>query len=260
MYIYSALQALQGPIALSGPAQALAYSPNAAFLFVAESSGSSGANLTAFANCTNPAMSPIQPAASIALPSNPLLMKVLPALHIDGKDSFGNAIPDGVHVLILDSTGFDIITSAITTPAAGTLCPQGLQFVSGDPLRSVQRIELGQGTLQPLNFFYSADGTQLYVVSADTSSILVYSFITGSVVGGIELQNNATPLSADISVDSSTIVISGSDGMLHEVSTLLGGSDAVPLSFPNIPNFSNPFCSLTPSAGPCTLNIALVKP
>jgi hypothetical protein len=258
MYIYSSLQALQGPIALTQPGAAIAFSPNAAFTYIAESGGAP--NLTAFANCTNPAVAPIQPAASITLPGAPLLMKVLPALHIDGKDSFGNTIPDGVHVLILDSTGFDIVTSKIDTPPTGTLCPQGIQFVSGDPLRVVQRIELGQGTLQPVNFFYSADDTQLYVVSSSSSSIIVYSFITGSVIGGIELQNNATPITADMSVDAGTIVIAGSDGMLHEVSTALGGSDSVPISFPNIPNGLNPFCSVTPLAGPCTLNVVQARP
>jgi hypothetical protein len=258
MYVYSSLQALQGPIALAQPGTAIAFSPNAAFTYIAESGGAP--NLTAFANCINPAVTPIQPAASIVLPGAPLLMKVLPALHIDGKDSFGNAIPDGVHVLILDSTGFDIVTSRVSVPAAGTLCPQGIQFVSGDPLRAVQRIELGQGTLQPVNFFYSADDTQLYVVSSSSASIIVYSFITGSVIGGIELQNNATPLTADMSVDAGTMVIAGSDGMLHEVSTALGGSDSVPISFPNIPNGLNPFCSFTPVAGPCTLNTVQAKP
>jgi hypothetical protein len=258
MYVYSSLQALQGPISLDQPATAIAFSPNAAFTYIAESGGAP--NLTAFANCSNPAVASIQPAASIGLPGPPVLMKVLPALHIDGKDSFGNAIPDGVHVLILDSTGFDIVTSQIAAPPSGTLCPQGIQFVSGDPLRAVQRIELGQGTLQPLNFFYSADDTQLYVVSSSSSSIIVYNFITGSVIGGIELQNNATPLTADMSSDAGTIVIAGSDGMLHEVSTALGGSDSVPISFPNIPNGLNPFCSFTPLAGPCTLNVAQAKP
>ena len=258
MYVYSSLQALQGPIALAGQGTAIAFSPNAAFTYVAESGGPP--NLTAFANCTNPAVFPIQPAASIALPGPPLLMKVLPALHIDGKDSFGNTIPDGIHVLILDSTGFDIVTSQVSTPAAGTLCPQAIQFVSGDPLRAVQRIELGQGTLQPVNFFYSADDTQLYVVSSSSSSIIVYSFITGSVTGGIELQNNATPITADMSPDAGTIVIAGSDGLLHEVSTALGGGDSVPISFPNIPNGLNPFCSFTPLTGACTLNIAQSKP
>ena len=263
MFIYSPLQALQGPISLSGPAKSLGYSPNGAFLFVAESDAGLGANFMAYPICTNPAVVPFAPVATIALPANPLFMKVLPALHIDGLDSLGKPIPDGIHILILDSTGFDIITSAISpplspTPATATLCPQQIQV--GGPSQILQRIELGQGTLQPLNFFYSADGTQLYVVSSNTSSVLVYSFTTGSVVGGIELQNNATPLTADISVDSGTIVISGSDGMIHEITTALGGSDGIPLSFPNIPNFANPFCSLNPTAGPCTLNMAVVKP
>lgn len=263
MYIYSALQALQGPFGLSGPAKSLAFSPNGAFLLVAESTGASSANLTAYATCTNTAAGPLQPADSIALPANPLLMKVLPALHIDGRDSLGNPIPDGVHILILDATGFDIITAAIAPPvnfltATGSLCPQ--QIALGGASHLLQRIELNEGTLQPLNFFYSADGTQLYIVNSNSASIIVYSFIGDSVVGGILLNGNALPVTADASPDGGTIVISGNDGMLHEVSTALGGSDGVPLSFPDIPNFANPFCSLNPGAGPCTLNMAIVKP
>jgi hypothetical protein len=254
LYIYSPAQALQGPFALQGPAKGIAFSPNAAFAFVAEATGSGGANLTAFANCNN------QTVASIPLPADPIFMKVLPPLHIDGRDSFGNTIPDGIHVLILDSTGVDIVTSTVSVPASGNLCPQGLAFVSGDPLRSVQRIELGEGTLQPINFFASADSTQLYVVSSSSSSILVYNMVAGAVVGGIELQNSATPLSADISSDSGTISISGSDGMLHEVSTLIGGSDSIPLSFPSLPNAVNPFCTIAPGGTPCVLNVALPKP
>jgi hypothetical protein len=259
MYVYSTLQALQGPISLDQPATAIAFSPNAAFTYIAESGGAP--NLTAFANCTNPAVAPIQPAASIGLPGPPVLMKVLPALHIDGTDSFGHPIPDGIHILILDSTGFDIVTSVITPPLdPTTLCPQQLTFTDYQSLSAVQRIELGQGAMQPVNFFYSADNTQLYVVSSSSSSIIVYSFITGSVIGGIELQNNATALTADMSTDAGTIVIAGSDGMLHEVSTALGGGDAVPISFPNIPNGLNPFCSFTPLAGPCTLNVVQSRP
>jgi hypothetical protein len=263
LYIYSSLQALQGPFALAGPVKGVAFSPNGAFTYIAEASANgSGARLDVFSNCNN------QPAASIPLPADPIFMKVLPALPRGSVDSFGFPIPpsdvhapDDIHVLILDSTGFNIATSEILAPpAAGTLCPQGIQFLSNDPKRPAQRIELGQGTLQPVNFFYSADDTQLYVVSSSSSSIIVYSFITGSVIGGIELQNNATPLTADMSVDAGTIVIAGSDGMLHEVSTALGGGDSVPISFPNIPNGLNPFCSFTPLAGPCTLNVVQAKP
>lgn len=261
LYIYSPLQGLQQPspttpqLSLTGPANAIGFAPNGAFAFVAESSTSTTpANLTAFANCNN------QIAGTLPLPANPILMRVLPNLHIDGRDSYGNTIPDGIHIAILDSTGFDIITSTISPPAAGTLCPQSLQFISGDPLRPVQRVELDQGTLQPLNFFVSADGTQFYLVNANSSAILVYNFIAGATTGGIELLGSATPLSADMTVDGGTILISGSDGMLHEVSTELGGADVVQLSFPNLPNYFNAFCAYLPSSSVCTLNVALAKP
>jgi hypothetical protein len=176
-------------------------------------------------------------------------MKVLPGSHLDGTDVTGVPIPDGIHILILDSTGFDVLTSNIS----GNGCPQGLTF------KPAQRIELNQGTLQPLNFFASADASLLYVASAGDSSILVYSFGTGGVTG-IELQGNATPVSADMSVDAGTIVVAGSDGMLHVITTGLGGNDQVPLAFPNLPNYLNPFCSYTPAQGACTLNLVVARP
>src|SRR4029077_9138254 len=189
--------------------------------------------------------------------SNPLFMQVLPAERVTGTDSVGNLIPDGIHVFILDSTGFDVITYAISPAASGALCPQGLALAN--PLLPLQRIELGQGTLNPINFFASADGSLLYIASASNASILVYDFGTGAVTG-IELAGNAVPLSADMSVDGGTIVVAGSDGLLHSLSTSLGGSDQFQLSFPNVPNSLNPFCSITPAAGPCPLNLIAVRP
>ncbi len=249
LYSYSSLQALQGPFPLTGPANAIQFAPNGAFAFVAESAGASS-NLTAYATCNNQLM------ATLPLPANPLLMKVLPNVHLDGKDSYGNSIPDGVHVLVMDSTGFDIATAVIAPPADGTLCPQGLTFVSNDPLRPAQRIELNQGTLQPVNFFTSGDGTLIYIANSSSSTILIYNFTVGSVIGGIPLYNNATPLSASISTDAGTILIAGDDGLLHEVSTSTGGADLLQLSFPNIPDYLNPFCSY----GNCPLNVAITKP
>jgi hypothetical protein len=255
LYVYSTLQALQGPIALQGRGVSGGFSPNGAFAYVAEAaSGAGSANLTAFATCNN------QVAASVPLPADPILMRVLPQAHLDGRDSYGYPIPDGVHVLVLDATGFDIITSTISAPVPGTLCPQSLTFVSNDPLHAVQRVELNQGTLQPpLNFFASADGSQLYLASGSNASILVYDFAT-SAVTGIELIGSATPLSADMSADDGTIVVAGSDGMLHEISTSLGGADLVQLPFPNLPNYLNPFCTGFPTQGPCSLNLVLARP
>jgi DNA-binding beta-propeller fold protein YncE len=271
LYVYSPLQALQQYLpttptptnpqfALSEPANAIAFSPNGAFAFVAESSSTTGAaNLTAFATCNNQLAATL-PLPNLPLPSPPpLMMKVLPDLHITGTDSFGNKIPDGIHIAVLDPTGVDIVTATIAPPSSpGTLCPQTITLT--DTLHPMRRIELGQGTLHPLNFFASADGTELYLVNAGSSTILVYNFSTGSLAGGIELAGNATPLSADMSADAGTIVISGSDGMLHEVSTQNGGIDLLQLSFPNLPDYQNAFCSFTPSTSPCTLDAALAKP
>ena len=267
VYIYSSLQALQGPFKLTGPARAISSSPNGAFTYIAQASvNSSGARLDVYSNCNN------QIAASLALPADPILMKVLPALPKGSTDSSGFPIlptipppgvqaPEDIHLLILDSTGFDVVTMQTLVPPSGSQCPQGIQFVTGnpDPTKLVQRFELGQGTLQPLNFFYSADNTQLYVVTSASSSILVYSVVNNAVTGGIQLQNNAIPITADMSPDGGTIVIAGSDGLLHEVSTELGGSDSIPISFSNAPNALNPFCSLDPGGVPCALNVAQAK-
>jgi len=264
LYIYSPLQALQGPFTLSGPANGITFSPNGAFAFVSESAASGGsANITAFANCNN------QPVGTVNLPANPILMRIIPAEPLEGVDSYGYTIPinstqpahQGIHLLVLDGTGFDIVTSAILAPAPGALCPQGLTFYSNDPTRpQFQRIELGQQINSNANFFASPDGTQLYVVNPGNSSVLIYSFIAGAPVGGIEILGNATPLSSDISADGGTIVIVGSDGLLHELGTATGGADLYQVPFPNLPNYLNPFCTYTTTAGPCTLNIALVRP
>lgn len=266
LYIYSPFQALQGPFALSGSARAISSSPNGAFTYIAQASvNGSGARLDVFSNCNN------QIAASLTpLHADPILMKALPALPMGSTDSSGFPIPpaiplpgvaapEDIHVLILDSTGFDVITMQTSAPPLGSQCPQGTQFVSGDPGNLVQRFELGQGTLKPLDFFFSADNTQLYVVSSTTSSIIVYNIVNNAVTGGIQLQNNAIPITADMSPDGGTIVIAGSDGLLHEVSTELGGSDSIPISFSNAPNALNPFCSLDPGGVPCTLNVAQAK-
>ena len=262
LYAYSPLQALKGPFPLNGPGRTIAFAPNSAFAFVAQANAGAGANLTAYNTCNNQVATDVNNVpANIALPADPILMRVLPNLHIDGSDSQGHFIPDGVHVLVLDSAGFDIITSTISPPPTGSLCPQQLAFTDYTQQPNLQRIELGQGTLNPINFFVSPDATQLYIVNANSSSIVIYSFISGSVIGGIELAGGVTPLGADMSVDGGTIAVAGSDGMLHEVSTAIGGSDLVQLSFPNLPNFFNGFCSAIPTAGtPCILNSVLVRP
>ena len=122
-------------------------------------------------------------------------------------------------------------------------------------------INLGQGTIQPITFFVSADGSVVYVIARDRSSILSYDFSTSSV-GGIQLlgSSNPTPLGASMTVDASTIVVAGSDGLVHQISTGAGGSDQFQFAFPNLANYLNPFCTFTPDSGACTFDYVVARP
>ena len=123
----------------------------------------------------------------------------------------------------------------------------------------MQRIELGQGTIQPVGFFSSAEGSLLYVVTNNSSRVTVYNFGTTGVTG-IPLENNAVPIAAAITADASTILAPANDGQIHLISTSLGGGDLLEVSFPNLPDYLNPFCTYSLNQVPCTLNLLAVKP
>ena len=236
LYVFSTLQALQTIPLSTSPATSVAFSSNAAFAFISEASGS-GSSLAIYNTCNNaPSTDAGGAVQTISLPSPPSFVKVL---------------PDGIHIIALDNTGLDYITTTITAAASQTLCPQ---FISA----SSQRIPLGQGTFNPINFFVSPDGTLAYIVASDRSSVLVYGFNTNSV-SGISLANNASPVSADITVDGTLLYVAGSDGMLHEVSTT-SAADLLQISFTIPSRFSTAFCSLDPTSGPCKLDVVAVKP
>ena len=122
-------------------------------------------------------------------------------------------------------------------------------------------INLGEGTIDPINFFVSADGTLLYVPARDRNSILVYNFSSGGH-GGIQLigSTNPTPVAADMTVDAGTIMVAGSDGLVHQITTANGGFDQAQFGFPNLSNFLNPFCTFTPASGACTFDYVATRP
>jgi hypothetical protein len=256
LYVYSALQSLQAPIALSVPAGQVAFSPNGAFGYVTGALSGNTPALTAFNLCDN------QLAQQFTL-ATPAFVRTMPNAHLEGRDNMAQLFPDGMHLLAVDHQGIDVVT-AINAVKVAVLsnppvpvgsCPQTVTH-------TVQRIDLGQGTFNPVAFFVSPDATQAYIVASDRSDILVYNFNTGSV-SGIPLAGNATPgdpanpmrTVADMTVDGTFIYVAGSDGTLHEVSTN-PAVDLLQISFPNLPNLSNAFCSI----GNCKLNMVGVKP
>ncbi len=246
LYIYSTLQALQTiPLPAGTTISTITSSTNDAFTYVVEPSlGGGGPTVTVYNNCVHDVTSPQLIADTFALTATPISFKTL---------------PDGMHFIALETNGtFDYITATIPVVTAATPTAPPTSICPMTVAHSKENISLNQGAIQPLDFFTSADGTLVYILARNLASVLVYNFATGAVTG-IELTGNATPLSGAMTADTGTIVIGGSDGMLHSVSTALGGTDMVPaLSFPNLPNYLNPFCTYAPVQ--CTLNLMASKP
>ena len=252
LYVYSTFQALQViPLPAQTSVNAITFSTNGAFAYVVEpSEGGAGPAVTVYNTCDNqPFTDTLTGRHDIPLTAPPVAFR---------------ALPDGVHFIALESDGtLESFTASITgippatlSQAATSLCPMTV----GHSLPT-QRIDLGQGSIQPINFFVSADGTLIYVVARDRGSILVYNANTGGV-SGIPLigTSNPTPISADISVDGSTILIAATDGLMHQIDTTFGGADVAQVPFPNLSNFQNPFCTFTPASGACILDVVAARP
>ncbi len=249
LYIYSALQALQTiPLPPQTTVNSIVFSTNGAFAYVVEPSlNGAGPAFTVYNTCNNQV-------STTGAPGDTPQIIPLTAPPIGFR-----ALPDGIHFIALETGGsIDYITANITGIPIATfqqttsLCPMTVSHTK-------LNFNLQQGDISVLNFFPSADGTLLYVLANERSGVLVYDF-TNNSISRIPLVNNAIPISGGISIDDSTIILAGSDGMLHQVSTSIGGSDQQQLSFPNLPDFLNPFCNFTPASGPCTFDTVLVRP
>jgi hypothetical protein len=250
IFIYSAIQGLQ-TITPAPPlhttVNSIVFSNNAAFTYVVEPSlAGGGPAVTVYNNCVRTGNDPQIVADSFALTAPPVEFKPL---------------ADGVHFIALENNGtFDYITATITGVPVATVKSPATSLCPMTVTHTVQNFSLKVGQIDALNFFPSPDGTQLYVLASNRPSVLVYNFPTASTTG-ISLFGDATPVSGFVTADGGTVVIAGNDGRLHVVSTAAGGSDLnPPVSFPNLPNYLNPFCTFTPTTGPCTLNLLGVKP
>ena len=218
LYIYSALQYLEPPIALPSPASSIVFNSTGSFALL--SGGSSAGTLAALQHlrqfCSNAASVGRGHSRSAHLPEDgprrqrPHGHPDHPALQTQGLDFFFG----------VDNTGIDIIATTSSLAPLTTLCPQQITLAQTPQNATFLpiHIDLNVGSFTPINFFLSPDSTKAYIVASDSSGVLVYNFDTGST-SAIPLVNNATPLSADMTVDGSLIYVAGSDGMLHEVNT-----------------------------------------
>jgi hypothetical protein len=265
LYIYSFLEALQPPITLTGPASSVVFSSSGSFALL--SGGIAPATypgtFSIYNTCDNSQVTLTPPSATpTLLPSPPLFLKMVPA----GNVPMGNSViptpldTTGLDFFFgLDNTGIDIIATNTSLPSVPALCPQPVTLAhtpapANTPFQPVH-VNIGQGTFTPINFFISPSTTQAYIVASDRNSILVYNFSTGATTG-IPLVNNATPTAADITADGTLIYVAGSDGLLHQVSTVLA-IDQNQISFSPLPNSTNGFCF---NANNCQLDLLAVRP
>ena len=250
LYVYSTLVGLQTiPLATGTTVNSIAFSSNGAFSYVVEPSLAGGGPAVSVLNtCNNQAATSPSPSLTpqvIKLSATPISFK---------------ALPDGIHFIALESGGvFDYITATVTPIPAATIAAPGTSLCPMFVSHTLQSLNLGQGPITPLDFFMSPDGSLMYVVSTNRSTVLVYDFATGSTTG-IEIANNALPVQVGMSSDAGTIAVAGSDGYLHVVTTSLGGGDILDIPFPNLPDYFNPYCTFTPPAGPCRFNLMAVRP
>ncbi len=270
LYSYSTLQYLQTlqPNPLPTPATSIVFNSTGSFALL--SGGGSAGNLAAYNTCDNSAVSPLL--SSGTLPGPPLFLKMVPAVDIPQGNPQGNLFggilipnlePAGLDFFFgLDNTGIDIIATNSSAAPLTSLCPQPVTLAYTPPgpptpanTFAPVHIDLNQGPFTPINFFLSPDATRAYIVASDSSRILIYNFNTNST-SAIALANNATPISADITVDGSLIYVAGSDGLLHQVSIPLA-LDEMEISFLPLANSSNSFCYNQTN---CSLNTVAIKP
>ena len=253
LYVYSTQQSLQVlPLPANTAVSSIAFSTNGAFAYVVESAlGGVGPAVSVYNTCNNALFTDaITGNSFVPLSAAPIAFKVLPdGIHFAALEPAGN-------VEYITATVSQVVPATLTEPATST-CPL---TVGHDP-RFHTLINVGQGNIQPINFFVSPDGTLLYLLAKELNSVLIYDFATGSAAGGIQLAPtpftpNPTPVTADITVDGGTLLVAGSDSYLHRLTTGVNGVDQLQMQFPSLPNVINPFCTVST----CTLNLVAVKP
>src|SRR3981081_4119762 len=119
LYIYSALQSLQGPISLAVPASQVAFSTNGAFGYVSGAPSGNTPALTAFNLCDNKVATDVNHLQQIIpLNATPAFLRTIPNAHLEGRDNMSQLFPDGMHLLAVDNLGIDVVTAVNSVTSA----------------------------------------------------------------------------------------------------------------------------------------------
>lgn len=199
LYIYSTQDALQ-TLTLAAPATGVSYLPGGMGGYLA---GGESAGLSFLPTCGTQPPTPM-PVADLGL-------------------QLIQAMPDGVSLFTVKSPTVQTVTTSfgVPTPASaligqdGCPAPRGFITVTSTPNAA---IDLGQGNFVPTQLIISADGATAYVLTSNSSNILVFD-INNQITTAIQLANNAIPLDAGLTTDGKRLYVAGSDGSVHVLDT-----------------------------------------
>ena len=198
LYVYSKLDALK-TISLAAPVNDLTFFANGAFAYLA---GGDPSGVTVRRTCGDSAIQ------TVATPGVPFFLR---------------ALPDGVHVLGVDSPGINILSASnINTAGCAAVLSNTASFVN-----------LGQGNFVPTQLIVSTDGSTAYLLTQSSGSVLVFN-IAAQTNSAIPLSGNVLPLQASLTPDGSSLYVGASDGMVHVLDTV-GGADIRQISFQSQP-------------------------
>ncbi len=186
LYVYSPFEALK-TIQLNGPATDVSFLSNGAFAYVA--GGAAAPGVSVFTNCTGSL------ADTQSTPAVPPFIKTA---------------PNGTQVFALNSPGIDII-NVNTTPTGCSPTVTNTVLNGGSPFN------FGLGPFNATQMIVSSDGTRVYVIADNQTSIIVFNADTQttSTIG----LNAAVPLRAGLTTDGKFLYVIGSDKRIHVVDT-----------------------------------------
>jgi len=194
LYVYSKLDALK-TISLSAPVNDVTFLANGAFAYLA---GGDPAGVMVRGACDD---SLVQGVATTGVPLD--LM----------------ALPDGVHVLGVESPGIELLTASNIY----TTCPPTVN-------NAATFVNLGQGNFIPTEATLSSDGSTAYLLTQSSGSVLIFN-VGARTTSAIQLTGNVLPLQASATPDGSALYVGASDGTVHFLSTSAGGTDLQQIEF-----------------------------
>ena len=168
-------------VALAGAASDVSFLSQGSMAYIASAALP---NVTARATCDNSQRD------TVNTPRSPLLIK---------------SLPDSSRVLAAETAALDVIAPVLGPALGSSICPPSVSD-------SLLTVNYNTG-LTPTQLLVSPDSSLAFILSGQPS-VLVFNVAARSF-STVNLSSGATPLAADITLDSAKLWVGANDGTLH---------------------------------------------